>query len=145
MPIFVVDNNRFFARNYFVTLLKQCTGFFGNLFVEFLAVAIILVDVFAFFVGIVDILCHQKVYCLASALHTSRCIDAWTNLENHIADGDFLIREPANANYASQSYVRVAVKTLQSKICHHAIFAHNRHNIGGNAHSHEVEKALEIE
>ena len=71
MPILIVDYDRLFTRYYLVALLKDSTCLLGNLFVEFFAVAVVLVDVFALLIGIGNVFSHQQIHGFASALHTA--------------------------------------------------------------------------
>ena len=144
VPIFVVNHNRLFASHNFATVFKNLACFLGDLLVEFFSVFVVLVDVFAFFNCVSHILGDKQVNSFATALHATRGIDARTDFENHIANGDFFVRKPADANDAAQTNVWVRIDSLKTKICHHTVFAHNWHYVGSNAHCHQVEKAFEV-
>ena len=119
-------------------------GLLGNLFVEFFAIAVILVDILPFFISIMKIAANKKIHCLDAALHSAGCVDARADFENDIADGDILVCEFAKTDDASQPKVGIGVQTAQPMVGHHSVLAYNRNDIGCDAHRHKVEERFEF-
>ncbi len=72
------------------TFLENGIGFFGDAFVELLAILVVLIDFEAFAVGVLYIAGHKQFHGLASALHASAGVDARAYLENDIVYSQFL-------------------------------------------------------
>ncbi len=82
-------------------------GLLSYALVKFLAILIILVDVLSLLIGLGEVTRHKQFHGLATALHATRCIDARTNLEDYIADGDFTVVELTYLYYRTQSHVGI--------------------------------------
>ena len=77
-------------------------------------------------------------------MHTSRCIDAWSDFEDDVAHGELPLRESAHLHDGSQSDARVRVEAAQSLAGQYAVFSHDWHDVRRDAHGAEVEQAREL-
>ncbi len=144
MPVFVVDDDRFLVGAVLAAGLEYGVGLFGDTFVELLAVLIVAVDLLPFFVRFGGVAGHKQIHGLTSALHASGGVDAGADLEDHVGDGDLTPAQTADAYYRSESEVGIGVETAQAVIGHDTVFVDHRHDVGGNADSHQVEHPFEF-
>ncbi len=126
------------------TFLENGIGFFGDAFVELLAILVVLIDFEAFAVGVLYIAGHKQFHGLASALHASAGVDARAYLENDIVYSQFLAAQAAGAYYGAQSHIGVAVQPLQPHVCHNAVLVDDGNDVGGDTHRHKVEHAFQL-
>ena len=144
MPVLVVDDYRLTARSYLTAVFENGICLLGYTLVELLAVFVVLVDVFALSIGIGSIFSDEQLYGLHTRLHSAGSIDTWTNLENHITDGNFLVCHTANLDNAPQSHIWVGVQSLDAVICHYAVLPGDRNYVGCYAHSHKVKQTVKL-
>ena len=144
MPVLVVDDDRALAVDNSHIFLDKRVGFLGDLLVEFLAVAVVLVNVLSLFESLVKVAAYEQVHRLHAALHSAGGVDARTDLENHLADRDILVGELAEADDAPQPEIGIGVEAAQSVVCHNAVLPDDGDYVGGYRHCHQVQQRLKF-
>ena len=142
MPVLVVNNNRLLALDLLFVIFDNHISLFRATAVKLFAVFVILVDALADFVGFRTAFGHKQLHRLRARLHTSRRIDARTNLEDDVGNGDFLVRQAAELYDASETHIRIRVQSLQTIVSKHTVFAHDWHNISSNTYSAQIQQTL---
>ena len=71
----------------FSTIFQNGICFFCDSFVEFFAVAVVLVDALSFGVRLIEVFGGEQIDGLHARLHTPGRIDAWPDFEYNVADG----------------------------------------------------------
>ena len=104
-----------------------------------------MVDGFCFLEGFVGVARDEELNGFAAALHASGGVDAGTDFENHVGDGDFASRKAADAHDGPQAHVGVGVDATEAVVGEDTVFAGHRHDVGGDANGDEVEKGFEVD
>ncbi len=139
MPVLVVDDECLLVGLGLAALRDDVVGLFGDALVEFLAVSVILVDGAGTVEGVGAVAGHEQLDSLASALHSSAGVDARPDLEDNVADCYLLTGEAADTYDGAQTEVRIAVETPQTVVGHDTVLVDHRHEVGGDADSHQIE------
>ena len=121
-------------------MIHNLVCLFGHRFVEVLAGFVELVDLVALFESRLKVFLNEQIHRLFSVLYASGSIDARTNLEHDVTHRDFPVGQSADIDDSFQSDARVRVKLTQSVIGKHAVLAHDRYDIGGNAHGDQIQQ-----
>ena len=139
MPFFVVhhDTLAFFQ---ILARLQNTGSFFGDILIEVFTSLVVGIDFHSHFLGQFDIVGHEQIHCFGSRMDTTRSIQTRTNLEHDIADGDFLVVQIANMDNGFQPHAGIGIELLESVISQNTVFVGDGHNIGSNAHSHQIEQ-----
>ena len=139
LPTFVVEHD---ARAVLLALQPghDLVGLFGHLFVDVLALLVVFVDVLRHVESCREVFFNQQVNRFLAVLHASRSVDAWANLEDDVAHGEFAAAESADVDDGFQSGAGTLVQLLQPVEGQNAVFVGHRHNVGGDAHCTEVEQ-----
>ena len=125
-------------------LLHDVVGLLGHGLVQVLARLVILVDLPGFLQCGREVLLRQQVHRLLAVLYASRGVDARPYLEDDVAHGDFLVRQPAHVDDGLHPHAGVGVQLLQPVVGQDAVFAHDGHNVRRDAHRHQVQQGNEV-
>ena len=93
MPVFVIYDNRALTLHDSHIIFYKVIRLLGDTFVKLLAVTVVLVNIFALLIGIMQISAYEEIHSLHSALHSSGSIKTRTNLEDYVTDGYILVRQ----------------------------------------------------
>ena len=139
MPFFVVhhDTLAFFQ---ILARLQNTGSFFGDILVEVFTSLVVGIDFHRHFLGQLNIVGNQQIHRFGSRMNTTRSIQTRTNLEHDIADGDFFVVQIANMDNRFQTHAGIGIELLESVISQNTVFVGDGHNIGCDAHSHQIEQ-----
>ena len=115
-------------------ILDDGVSLLGDVTVQLLAALIVLVNLLDNLIGSRIVTGNEQFNRLLTTLHASRRVDEWTNLEDDVANGNFALLQATKAQDASQSHTRVIVQALNTIVRQDAVFARERHQVGGDAH-----------
>ena len=118
----------------------DAVGFLGHLLVDVLALFVVFIDMFRHADGGREVSLHQEVNAELTILHTSRCVDARTYLEDDVAHRDLSSIESADVDDGAQAHARIGVELLQAMEGKDAVLVGHRHDVGSDAYGTEVEQ-----
>ena len=144
VPVGVVYDNGALAADDADVAGYDVVGFQCDALIKLLAVLVVLVDGSALLVGVVEVAADHEVDGLYAALHAAGGVDAGTDLEDDVADGDLLVGELAGADYGAEAEVGVEVDAAHAVVGHDAVLAHDGDDVGGDADGNQVEQRLEF-
>ena len=151
VPIRVVDHDRAFVALHFVG--DELFSLGGSCLVDIFALFVVAIDVFAELARMVEVVRDEEFDHFATRLHTARSIDARTDFEDNVVDRDvgfvrnfavFVAFESARFDDGFESTRRVLVEAFDAEVSEDAVFASDRHDVGSNADSYEIEESFEM-
>ncbi len=143
MPFGIVDDNCFPVLLILETL-DDGIGFIRNFLVQLATFFIILVNAFALLLDHRTVFGEQQLNGFAPVHHSSRGIDARTDLKDNIADSNLLAAQTADIDDALESETRIAVDLLQSVVCQDAVLTRDRNNVRGYADRRQLQQFFQL-
>ena len=118
--------------------------FVGNGFVQILTVVVIYIDGTAALVSKAIITCNEQFDRFGCQFHTSRSIDARSDFENYITDGDFFVFQSAHFQYGFDARAGVGIDLFYPVKSQNAVFTSYWNNVRCNAQGDQIEQGNEI-
>ena len=143
MPLGIVNDNGllvFDIRN----RIDNLVGFLGYLFIQFAPLFVVLVDALALLADYGAVFGQQQIHSFLPIHHPSGGIQARTDLEDDVADGDFLSAQTTYVNHALQSHARATVDLSQAIIRQNTVFPGDGHDVRCDTDSRQFQQPFDI-
>ena len=85
---------------------------------------------------------RRRVFTFRIDLHTARGVDARPDLEDDVVDRDRMLLQSANLNDRLQPLAGLFVQAFEAVIGQNPVFAHQRDDVRGDAHHHQVQQTF---
>ena len=122
MPGRIVDYGGFLAVERGI-VAHHVHSLVGDLAVDALALVVVLVDFVADLAGVFVIAADEQVDGGPSGLHTAGGVDARSDLEDDLVDGDHVLVEPRELDYGLETLAGVGVEPLEAVVCKYAVLS----------------------
>ena len=134
MPVRVIDDDGLLVLDV-LYVLDVGVGFVGDFLVQFATFIVVLVDVLASLPCCLHAFRKEQFHRFPSVHHSAGSVDARSDLEDDVADGDLFSAQSADVDDAFQSEARIAVDLFQSVVGKNSVFAGDGNDVRSNAHS----------
>ncbi len=87
---------------------------------------------------------RRGVFVVLVHAHAAGGVDARTDLEDDVVDGDVVLVQTADLDDRQQTLRRLAVEVFEAEMRQNAVFAHQRHDVRGDAHYQQVQQRADL-
>ena len=87
---------------------------------------------------------RRRILVVLVHAHAPGGVDAGTDLEDDVVDGDVVFVQTADLDDRQQALRRLAVEVFEAEMRQNAVFVHQRHDVRGDAHYQQVQQRADL-